>query len=68
MSRRYVPEKLMRYPEAAAFLGISVGALRVRVCRGELPVSYRLGRSVFFDKLDLIKALTASGQRPSQEG
>jgi hypothetical protein len=67
MSRRYIPERLLRYPQAAAYLGISVGALKLRVYRGQIKPSYRLGRSVWFDPADLIKALTATRQGPSQE-
>jgi hypothetical protein len=51
------PAKLLRYPEAAEFLGISPGALRARVCRGELKPSHRSKRSVWFTAESLSKQL-----------
>lgn len=67
MSRRPPPpDKLLRYPEAAAFLGITVDALYMRVYRGQIAPSYRSGRSVWFTREDICKALTATKQ-PSPE-
>jgi excisionase family DNA binding protein len=67
MKRTPPPERLLTYRQAAEYLGITVQALRNRVYRGELPVKYRLGRSVWFDPADLATVLSATRQRPSQK-
>jgi hypothetical protein len=54
---------LIDYRDAARLLGISVGALRNRVMRGQVPGVIRTGRSVQFFKPTLVERL---GRRASK--
>jgi excisionase family DNA binding protein len=49
--------------EAAEYLRISVGNLRVKVSRGEISISGRLGRSLRFRREELDKLLVSSKKR-----
>jgi excisionase family DNA binding protein len=49
----------MRVPQAAAFLGMSPGALRVLEQRGGVP-AYRLGKRVLFDPEELAAFVKAN--------
>jgi predicted DNA-binding transcriptional regulator AlpA len=66
--KRAVPERLLTYPQAAAYLGITVQALRDRVYKGQISTKYRLGRSVWFDPADLVRVLDTTRQGSSREG
>jgi excisionase family DNA binding protein len=45
--------------EAASYLRISVNALRIKACRGEIP-KYKLGRTLRFKKVELDNLLESS--------
>jgi hypothetical protein len=57
------PDKLLRYPEAAAYLGLTVNALRARVCRGDLKPTHRSKRTVWFTAADLATQLSDKSRR-----
>lgn len=58
-ARRILGEQLLSCQEAAAVLGISVGALRKRVQRGSLK-ALKAGRSLRFRRSDLTQPATGS--------